>query len=58
MSRCTEAPKRDSTVPPSDGGNKRTQASQRLKTPVVLWLLIPPNATSVTWECFSFLGRI
>jgi hypothetical protein len=29
----TEAPKRDSTVPPSDGGNERAPAYQRLKKP-------------------------
>jgi hypothetical protein len=33
MSPRIEAPKRDSTVPPSDGGNKRAQANQRLKKP-------------------------
>jgi hypothetical protein len=31
--RRTEAPKRDSTVPPSDGGNERAPANQRLKKP-------------------------
>jgi len=31
-SRCTEAPKHDSTVPPTDG-NERTPADQRLKKP-------------------------
>ena len=43
MSRRIEAPKRDSTVPPSDGGNKRAQANQRLKKPHCSGLLIPPN---------------
>jgi hypothetical protein len=33
MPRRTEAPKRDSTVPPSDGGNNRALANQRLKKP-------------------------
>jgi hypothetical protein len=34
MSRCIEAPKHDYTVvPPSDGGNKRATANQRLKKP-------------------------
>jgi hypothetical protein len=33
MSRRIEAPKRDSTVPPSDGGNKRAPANQHLKKP-------------------------
>ncbi len=31
MPCCTEAPKRDSTVPPSDGGNGSALANQRLK---------------------------
>jgi hypothetical protein len=31
--RRTEAPKRDYTVPPSDGGNERVPANQRLKKP-------------------------
>ena len=33
MPRRTEAPKRDSIVPPSDGGNGRALANQRLKKP-------------------------
>jgi hypothetical protein len=33
MPHCTEAPKHDSTVPPSDGGNGRALANQRLKKP-------------------------
>ena len=33
LSRRTEAPKRDSTVPPLDGENERAQANQRLKKP-------------------------
>jgi hypothetical protein len=33
MSRRAEAPKHDSAVPPSDGGNERAQANQRLKKP-------------------------
>ena len=33
MSCRTEAPKRDSTMPPSDGGNERALANQRLKKP-------------------------
>ena len=32
-SHRTEAPKRDSTVPPSDGGNERAPANQHLKKP-------------------------
>ena len=33
MPRHTEAPKRDSTVPPSDGGNERALVNQRVKKP-------------------------
>ena len=33
MSCRTEAPKCDSTMPPSDGGNERALANQRLKKP-------------------------
>ncbi len=33
MPRCTEAPKYDSTVAPSDGGNERALVNQRVKKP-------------------------
>jgi hypothetical protein len=66
MSHRTEAPKRDSTGPPSDPpglllmeetrGPWQTSAYRNLV--ILLQLLMPPNTTSVTWECFSLADRI
>ncbi len=55
MSRRTEAPKRDSTVPPSDGGNGRALANQRLKKPRRSAADVPKRNVS-DMECFSLAG--
>ena len=57
MSRCTEAPKCDSTMPPSDGG--KALANQRLKKPCRSSAAGDSSKrNSVTWECFSLAGLI
>jgi len=58
MSRCTEALKRDSTVPPSDGGNERALANQRLKKPRHSSAAGDSSKCNVSDMGMFFLGRL
>jgi len=58
MSRCTEAPKRDSTVPPSDGGNERALANQRLKKPHCSSAAVDSSKRNVSDMGMFFLSRL
>jgi hypothetical protein len=57
MSRRTEAPKRDSTVPPSDGGNESALVNQRLKKPCRSSAAADSSKRSVSDMGMFFLGR-
>jgi hypothetical protein len=55
-SRRAEAPKRDSTVPPTDG-NERAPADQRLTKPCHSTAVADnTNAMLVKWGCFSLIS--